>query len=266
MKKILALLLALTLILSFAACGGGSGGDDTVAINSPSDLEAEGLRIGVQLGTIGHDFANENFPDAVVMPYDSNSDVILALISGDVDAVIMDSEPARNFVDRNEGQIRQLNELLTEEYYGISFQLDSPYVALFNDALNTLRNNGTLYQLIDYWVNEDPSAARYESPADTTHPNGTLFMGTSADFPPFEFWEYGEIVGLDPDIARAIGDLLGYQIEIIDMDFAAIILSVQTGQVDFGMAGMTINEERLQMVDFSQGYFLSGQSILVRVS
>jgi len=265
MKKILALLLALTLILSFAACRSGGGGSDAVAINAPSDLATAGTRIGVQMGTTGHDFANENFPDAEIMPYDTNSDVILALLSGDVDAVIMDSEPARNFVDRNEGQIRQLDELLTEEYYGISLHLDSPYTALFNDALNTLRDNGTLYQLIDYWVNEDPSAARYESPAGTTHPNGTLLMGTSADFPPFEFYEGGQIVGLDPDIARAIGDLLGYEIEIVDMDFGTIIISVQTGQVDFGMAGMTINEERLEQVSFTQGYFLSGQSVLVRV-
>ena len=265
MKKILALLLALTLILSFAACRSG-GGDDTVVINSPSDLGADGIRIGVQMGTTGHDFANDNFPDAVIMPYDTNSDVILALLSGDVDAVIMDSEPARNFVDRNADQIRQLDELLTEEYYGISLHLDSPYTAMFNEALDTLRGNGTLYQLIDYWVNEDPGAARYESPAGTTHPNGTLVMGTSADFPPFEFWEGGQIVGLDPDIARAIGDLLGYEIEIVDMDFGSIIISVQTGQVDFGMAGMTVNEEHLEHVDFTQGYFLSGQSIIVRIS
>jgi len=59
---------------------------------------------------------------------------------------------------------------------------------------------------------------------------------------------------------------LGYEIEIIDMDFGAIILSVQTGQIDFGMAGMTINAERLEQVSFTQGYFLSGQSILVSVS
>ncbi|MCL2569440.1 MAG: transporter substrate-binding domain-containing protein [Oscillospiraceae bacterium] len=266
MKKLLALLLALTLVLTFAACGAGQGGATAPEINSPGDLSTAGIRIGVQLGTTGHVFANENFSDAEVMAYDTNSDVILALLGGDVDAVIMDSEPARNFVAQNEGRIRQLDELLTQEGYGISLALGSPYTDLFDEAINTLRENGVLYGLIDYWVNEDPNASRYESPAGTTHPNGTLFMGTNADFPPFEFWEYGQIVGLDPDIARAIGDLLGYAIEIIDMDFGAIILSVQTGQVDFGMAGMTITEERREMVDFTQAYFLSGQSIIVRVS
>ena len=260
MKKILVLLLALGLIFAFAACA-----DEGIEVNTPSDLETRNVRIGVQLGTTGHTFADENFTNAIVMPYDTNSDAVLALLSGDVDALIMDMEPARNFVARNEGQIRMLDELLTQEYYGISFQLGSPYVAKFDAAINTLRESGMLYNLIDYWVNEDPGASRYVSPPGTTHPNGRLLMGTNADFPPFEFWEYNEIVGLDPDIAQAIGDILGYEIEIVDMGFAAIILAVQTGTVDFGMAGMTVNEERLQQVDFTQGYFLSGQSIIVPV-
>ncbi|MCL2563730.1 MAG: transporter substrate-binding domain-containing protein [Oscillospiraceae bacterium] len=262
MKKILALLLVLVLVFGLVACGGD---DDGIEINTPADLEQEGVRIGVQNGTTGHDFASANFPDAEIVIYNSNVDVIQALLSEHVDAVILDESPGASFVARNEGRIRQLDERLTHEYYGISLQLGSPYTALFNEALDQLRADGTLDRLVDYWINGYTELGRYESPAGIEHPNGTLVMGTSADFEPFEFIEAGQIVGLDPDIARAIGDILGYQIEIVDMDFDIIILSVQTGQVDFGMAGMTVNEERLQQVDFTQGYFLSGQSIIVRV-
>ena len=264
MKKALVLIFVLIGALALAACGSDSTPDAPV-INSPADLSTPGIRIGVQLGTTGHTYADENFRDATVIPYDTNSDAILAVLAGDVDAVIMDSEPARNFVAQNAGRIRQLDELLTQEAYGISLQRGSPYTALFDGALDTLRSNGTLYSLIDYWVLEDESASRYVTPPGTTHPNGTLFMGTNADFPPFEFIEYNEIVGLDPDIARAIGDLIGYEIEIMDMDFAGIIIAVQTGQVSFGMAGMTITDERRGQVDFTQGYFLSGQSVIVSV-
>ena len=90
-----------------------------------------------------------------------------------------------------------------------------------------------------------------------------LRMATSAGFPPFEMWEGDRIVGFDPCLAAAIGNILGYDIEIVDMDFGAIILSVQTGQVDFGMAGMTVRDDRRAYVDFSQGYFYSGQRVLV---
>ena len=265
MKKIFVLLLALMVALAFAACALLGFGDDGVVVESPGDLTQDGVRIGVQLGTTGHVYADENFPNAEVMPYDTNSDAILALLSGDVDAVIMDNLPGINFVLQNEGRIKQLDELLTQEGYGISLPLNSPYTALFNEALDILRENGTIDALMDYWVYEVPGSSRYVSPPGTTHPNGVLLMGTNADFPPFEFIEYGEIVGFDPCLARAIGDILGYEIQIIDMDFAGIILAVQTGQVDFGMAGMTITEERLQQVDFTQRYFLSGQSIIVPV-
>ncbi|MCL2588207.1 MAG: transporter substrate-binding domain-containing protein [Oscillospiraceae bacterium] len=264
MKKILAILLTLTLVFALVACGGGGDGDLVIA--TPDDLSTPGIRIGVQLGTTGHVHATENFPDAEVMAYDTNSDVILALLSGDVDAVIMDNLPGMEFVGQNEGQIMQLPEMLTHEGYGISLPLDSPYTALFNQALDELRANGTWQAIMDYWVYQTPDATRYVTPEGTEHPNGVLLMGTNADFPPFEFYEYGVIVGIDPCLAQAIGDILGYQIEIVDMDFAAIILAVQTGQVDFGMAGMTITEERQEMVDFTQSYFLSGQSVIVRVS
>ena len=261
MKKILVLLLALAMALTFAACGG----DDEIVINSPDDLAQSGVRIGVQLGTTGHVFANENF-DSEVMAYDTNSDAILALLSGDVDAVIMDNLPGMEFVGQNEGRIRQLDDMLTHEGYGIALPLDSPYTELFNQALDELRANGTWQAIMDYWVYGVEGATRYESPEGTTHPNGVLLMGTNADFPPFEFIEYGQVVGIDPDLARAIGDILGYEIEIIDMAFAGIILAVQGGQIDFGMAGMTITEERLEMVDFTDSYFLSGQSVIVRTS
>ena len=260
MKKALLLIAVLILALSVMACGND---DDVVSITSPSDLDSPGMRIGVQNGTTGHIFANDNFADAEVVPYDTNSDAISALLVGDVDAVIMDNLPALEFVSQNYGNIIQLDEMLTHESYGIALQLGSPYTALFNDALDTLRADGTLDAIINYWAADYPGATRFVP--GTNHPNGTLTMGTNADFPPFEFFEYGEIVGIDPSLARAIGDILGYYIEIVDMDFAGIIPAVQTGQVDFGMAGMTITDERREQVDFTQGYFMSGQSVIVRV-
>jgi len=221
-------------------------------------------RIGVQNATTGHIFAEENFPDAHVDAFPLGADAIMALLAGQVDAVIIDGEPARYFVEANAGRLTLLPETLTSEYYGISFQHGSPYTALFDDALNTLRDNGVLYGLIDYWVNEDPTASRYVSPPGMEHPNGTLTMATNAAFPPFEFWEGDQIVGLDPCLAQAIGDILGYEIIIEDMAFDAIILAVQAGQVDFGMAGMTVRDDRREFVDFSQGYFESSQRVIVR--
>ena len=94
----------------------------------------------------------------------------------------------------------------------------------------------------------------------------TLKMGTNASFPPYEFYddETGEIVGIDAEVAAAICEKLGYELEIVDMDFDAIIPAVTTGKIDFGMAGMTVTEERMQSVDFTTSYATGIQVVIVK--
>ena len=94
----------------------------------------------------------------------------------------------------------------------------------------------------------------------------TLKMGTNASFPPYEFYddETGEIVGIDAEVAAAICEKLGCELEIVDMDFDAIIPAVTTGKIDFGMAGMTVTEERMQSVDFTTSYATGIQVVIVK--
>ena len=92
----------------------------------------------------------------------------------------------------------------------------------------------------------------------------TLTMGTNASFPPYEYYEDGKIVGIDAEIAQAIADKLGMDLVIEDMEFKAIIPAVTTGKIDFGMAGMTVTEERLQSVNFSETYATGVQAIIVK--
>ena len=94
----------------------------------------------------------------------------------------------------------------------------------------------------------------------------TLKMGTNATFPPYEFYddETGEVVGIDAEVAAAICEKLGCELEIVDMDFDAIIPAVATGKIDFGMAGMTVTEERKQSVDFTTSYATGIQVVIVK--
>ena len=92
----------------------------------------------------------------------------------------------------------------------------------------------------------------------------TLTMGTNASFPPYEFYENETIVGIDAEIAAAIAEKLGMELKIEDMEFKAIIPAVTTGKIDFGMAGMTVTEERLQSVNFSETYATGIQAIIVK--
>lgn len=98
----------------------------------------------------------------------------------------------------------------------------------------------------------------------TTVEEGKLIMATNAYFPPYEFYEGGEIVGIDAEISAAIAEKLGLTLVIEDMEFNSIITAVQSGKVDMGAAGMTVSEDRLVNVDFSDSYATGYQVIIVK--
>ena len=91
-----------------------------------------------------------------------------------------------------------------------------------------------------------------------------LKMGTNAYFQPYEYYENGKIIGIDAEIAAAIAEYLGMELVIEDMEFDTIITAVKQGSVDFGMAGMTVTDERLLEINFTNSYATGVQSIIVK--
>ena len=102
-----------------------------------------------------------------------------------------------------------------------------------------------------------------KSTADSAD-KGTLHMATNAFFEPYEYHDGNKIVGIDVEIAEAICDKLGYTLVVDDMEFDSIITAVQSGKADFGMAGMTVTEERKQAIDFTDTYTNAVQVIIVK--
>ncbi len=99
---------------------------------------------------------------------------------------------------------------------------------------------------------------------NTNEETKTLTMVTNAEFPPYEYTEGGEVVGIDAEVAKAIADKLGLKLEIVDTKFDSIIPGVQSGKYDMGMAGLTVTPEREQNVAFSDSYATGIQSIIVK--
>lgn len=92
----------------------------------------------------------------------------------------------------------------------------------------------------------------------------TLVMGTNASFPPYEFVDdNNNIVGIDAEIAAAVAEKLGKELEIKDMEFDSLLTAVQGGSIDFALAGMTVTDERKLTVDFSDTYATGVQVIIV---
>ena len=96
-----------------------------------------------------------------------------------------------------------------------------------------------------------------------TRDKNELIMVTEAGFAPYEYYENGEIVGVDIDIAREIANELGKKLVIKDIDFHSIINEVKTGKADFGAAGISYSDERAKEVDFSINYAISKQVVIV---
>ena len=99
----------------------------------------------------------------------------------------------------------------------------------------------------------------------TTVEAGKLTMATNATFPPYEMTtDSGEIEGIDVDTAKAIAEKLGLELQIDDMDFDAALLAVQQGKADMVMAGVTVTDERQNVMDFTDSYATGIQSIIVK--
>lgn len=114
------------------------------------------------------------------------------------------------------------------------------------------------------YIGDKKGESAYTTPDGTEYPNGELHMATNAEFEPYEFIQDNEIVGIDPMAAQAICDKLGYKLVIDNMEFDSIIGSIQSGKADFGMAGMTVTEERLETVNFTNTYADASQVIIVK--
>ena len=99
----------------------------------------------------------------------------------------------------------------------------------------------------------------------TTLVEGKLTMSTNAQFPPYEMTtDDGGFEGIDVEIATAIAEKLGLELDILDMDFDSALLAVQQGKSDIVMAGVTVNEDRLLVMDFTDSYATGVQVVIVK--
>lgn len=91
-----------------------------------------------------------------------------------------------------------------------------------------------------------------------------LVVATAATFPPFEFKEGSEYKGVDMDISKEIAKRLGKELEIKDMEFDSVMSAVSSGNADFAASGLTINETRLKVADFTKPYYNANQVVVIK--
>lgn len=256
-------LLTMVLVMMLSGCSK----DSTVGasfVTGCDDLSQ--AKIGVQLGTTGDIYASDDEENgAVVERFNKGADAIQALKQGKIDCVIIDEQPAKAFVEKS-ASLSILEESYAVEEYAIAIAKENHELRdKINAALAEIKENGTMDNIIKNYIGDTTKGQYpYESPADVDRSNGVLTMATNAAFEPYEYMENNEIVGIDVDMAQAICDILGMELKIENIEFDAIINAVQSGKADVGIAGMTVTEDRLLSIDFTDSYTTATQVIVVR--
>lgn len=255
-------ILAILICLSVAGCGKD---DDSkpLAVESVEDLA--GTTIGVQIGTTGaiyaEDFVSEN-PGTEVIRYSKGADAVQALKQQKIDAVLIDEQPVLAFVEKNNELTIADEEFAVEEYaIGIAKE-NTELLYQINDALEAIKVNGTMDEIVANYIGDEKGEHPYESPEGLTRGNGTLTMATNVAFPPYEYYEDKTAVGIDIDMMQAIADYLNMDLVVSDMEFDSVIMAVQSGKADVAAAGLTVTEDRLKNISFSESYTTAKQVII----
>ncbi len=260
MKKIIALVLAALMLTAALTAFTGCAGD-------------EQYKVGVQAGTTGWSYMNGDadwgftgYSNIDVLSFDNAGLAVQDMLNGKVDFVVIDDAPAKSLVASNAGT-KLIDIALTTEAYGIAVgKDDSELLASINSILENKKTE--IDAIFDKFknVNEDNvteykgttvASATYDASKDQ------FVVATNAAFAPYEFKVGEDYAGIDMEIAKLIADELGQELVIMNMEFDAIVTSVGKNGVDAGIAGMTINETRKKVVNFSNPYETSAYQVIV---
>ena len=151
-------------------------------------------------------------------------------------------------------------EYAVEDYAICIAKENTDLMEKVNAALKEMDEDGTKKAIVDKYISGVEHDLVFQQNAEG---KPELHMATNAQFPPYEYYENEKIVGIDAEMAAAIADKLDMKLVIDDMEFDSIITAVQSGKADMGMAGMTVTEDRLESINFSDSYATGIQSIIV---
>lgn len=152
---------------------------------------------------------------------------------------------------------------LTQEEYAFAIDQSQPeLLESVNTYIAQIKSDGTFDAICDkYFGNGTPTpvVSAQEDPS-----KDQLLVATNAAFAPFEYMEGDNYFGVDMEIAAGLADYLGKELVIQNMDFDAVLLSVNQGKSDMSMSGLTVTDERKEIVNFTTSYYTASQRLIIR--
>ncbi|MDP2236210.1 MAG: transporter substrate-binding domain-containing protein, partial [Bacteroidales bacterium] len=224
-----------------------------------------GKTFAVPTGTAADQFVLKRFSDARIVYYNTVLDCALAVKGGKADAAVYDKPVLKNIAAKNEGLI-VLDELLLPDSYGFAVdKKNASLKAAMDEVLAKLKSDGTYNDMLERWFPEKGGHAPMpEISFEGT--DGLLVFGTSAFTEPMTYFSSDQkIVGFDIEFAQRIAKHLNKKLEIVNMEFGAMLPALISGKVEMVGAGLSITEERAKSVLFSESYYESGLAALVNL-
>lgn len=232
-----------------------------VKINDLSDLEGE--KVGVYTGSEYDTIVKEKIKGGIATYYNNYNDQISALKSGKINGFLVDEPLSKEILKNNEG-LRILDGRLTEDSYAFAISPNKKeLLEEINNVIKTMKQDGTMDGIAEKWFSNDESKK--------TLPNysydgskGTIKFATVSGSAPFAYVKNNEIVGYDIEVIMYICKILGYKLELIEMDFAGIIPALISNKVDVAGCSIIVTEERKKSVLFAEPDYTGGIVVVVR--
>jgi len=226
--------------------------------------QLEGKEFAVPTGTAADKLVLSRFPNAKFKYFNSVLDAALAVKTGKADAAAYDEPILKNIAAKNSG-LTVLPEMLTKDQYGFAVQMDKKELKnAIDQVVSDLKKSGGYDAMLQRWLPKSGSPAAMPA-IPSGGSKGVLRLGTAAITEPFSFVDASHaVVGLDIEIAALIAQKLDMKLEVVNMEFGAMIPALISGKVDMIAACITITEERAQKVLFSEPYYTGGIAALVR--
>ena len=217
----------------------------------------------VPTGTAADKLVLSRFPQAKFQYFNSVLDAALAVKQGKADAAAYDEPILKNIAAKNDGML-VLPEKITVDNYAFAVSKDNRELkATIDSVIGEMKNNGTYSAMQKRWFPD--KGAPGAMPQMPENSGGVLRLGTAAVTEPFSFVDGTQkVVGFDIELARYVAQKRGMKLEIVNMEFGAMIPALISGKVDMIGACITVTEERAQKVLFSVPYYTGGISALVR--
>lgn len=255
-KQIISAAIGVLLLFTVAGCG------TREKITTLSQLESK--EFAVPTGTVADQLVLSRFPNAKFQYYNTVIDACMAVKSGKADAAAYDEPILKNIAAKNSGLL-VLPDRITADQYGFAVQLGKEELkAAMDQVIAELKASEKYDDMLKRWLPDEGAPAQMPEIVSSGD-KGVLKFGTASVTEPFSFVDGSQkVVGFDIELAMHIARKLDMRLEVVDMDFGALIPALASGRVDMIGACITITEERAEKVLFSEPYYTGGIAALVR--